>query len=215
MKPHLAVALATFVTMASPCWAGQTASSATKSRPGPRMPDGQPDLQGIWTNATVTPLERPAELAGKDFFTPAEAAVYEKQDRRAKQCGPSRPYRRGRSCNRLQRRVVGSKNQSGCKPAHVADHRPTRWKNTAAHARSPAQSCRPRSRQGVAAGPRPRRSIVRRPLHRASNGGTTHAASRLQQQLSDCARSRSRGYHRRDDPRYADHFPGWTFTPGS
>src|SRR5258707_52892 len=41
--------------------------------------DGQPDLQGVWTNATITPLERPADLAGKEFFTPADAAVYEKQ----------------------------------------------------------------------------------------------------------------------------------------
>ena len=42
---------------------------------------GRPDLQGIWTNATLTPLERPPELAGKEFFTPAEAAEYEKQGR--------------------------------------------------------------------------------------------------------------------------------------
>ena len=26
----------------------------------PRTPDGQPDLQGVWSNATLTPLERPA-----------------------------------------------------------------------------------------------------------------------------------------------------------
>jgi hypothetical protein len=39
------------------------------------------DLQGIWTNATLTPLERPPELAGKEFFTPAEAAAFEKQGR--------------------------------------------------------------------------------------------------------------------------------------
>ncbi len=44
-----------------------------------RTPDGQPDLQGYWTNATYTPLERPAELAGKEFLTEAEAAAYEKQ----------------------------------------------------------------------------------------------------------------------------------------
>jgi hypothetical protein len=44
-----------------------------------RTPDGQPDLQGYWTNATFTPLERPAEFAGKEFFTPEEAAAYEKQ----------------------------------------------------------------------------------------------------------------------------------------
>ena len=29
----------------------------------PRTPDGQPDLQGVWTNATITPFERPDELA--------------------------------------------------------------------------------------------------------------------------------------------------------
>ena len=45
----------------------------------PRTPDGQPDLQGIWTNATITPLERPAELAGKAVLTAGEAAAYEKQ----------------------------------------------------------------------------------------------------------------------------------------
>jgi hypothetical protein len=44
-----------------------------------RTPDGQPDLQGIWTNATITPLERPRALAGKAFLTDAEAAALEKQ----------------------------------------------------------------------------------------------------------------------------------------
>lgn len=39
-----------------------------------RTPDGQPDLQGYWTNQTFTPFERPAELAGKAFFTDKEAA---------------------------------------------------------------------------------------------------------------------------------------------
>ena len=45
----------------------------------PRTPNGQPDLQGIWNNGTVTPMERPAELAGKEFFTPQEALAWEKQ----------------------------------------------------------------------------------------------------------------------------------------
>src|ERR1700726_2102350 len=44
----------------------------------PRTPDGQPDLQGVWTNVTITPLERPADLTGKAFFTAAEARQYEK-----------------------------------------------------------------------------------------------------------------------------------------
>jgi hypothetical protein len=38
--------------------------------------DGQPDISGNWSNATYTPLERPAELKDKPFFTPEEAAAY-------------------------------------------------------------------------------------------------------------------------------------------
>jgi len=38
-----------------------------------------PDFQGIWTNATITPLERPRELANKEFFTEKEVAEYEKR----------------------------------------------------------------------------------------------------------------------------------------
>jgi hypothetical protein len=37
------------------------------------------DLQGIWTNATVTPLERPQQFADKAFLTKEEAAAFEKQ----------------------------------------------------------------------------------------------------------------------------------------
>jgi hypothetical protein len=42
-------------------------------------PDGKPDLQGVWTNATLTPLERPARFAGRPFMTEAEAAELESQ----------------------------------------------------------------------------------------------------------------------------------------
>jgi hypothetical protein len=42
----------------------------------PRTPWGHPDLQGRWSNATLTPLQRPPELADKEFFTPEEAAAY-------------------------------------------------------------------------------------------------------------------------------------------
>jgi len=41
-----------------------------------RTPWGDPDLQGRWSNATLTPLQRPAELGDKAFFTPEEARVY-------------------------------------------------------------------------------------------------------------------------------------------
>ena len=45
----------------------------------PRTPWGDPDLQGTWSNATLTPLQRPANLKDKEFFTPAEAKAYVRQ----------------------------------------------------------------------------------------------------------------------------------------
>jgi len=45
----------------------------------PRTPDGQPDIQGFWTNVTITPLERPAEFANKPFLTKEEAVEFEKK----------------------------------------------------------------------------------------------------------------------------------------
>ena len=45
----------------------------------PKKPAAHPDLQGYWTNATFTPLERPAELANKEFFTKAEAAEFDRK----------------------------------------------------------------------------------------------------------------------------------------
>jgi len=52
---------------------------AQNTRGVPRTPDGHPDLQGIWTNATITPLERPDALAGKATLTDAEAHELEKK----------------------------------------------------------------------------------------------------------------------------------------
>jgi hypothetical protein len=76
--------------LAAPLAEGQARAVKPAAYVMPRTPDGQPDIQGVWNNATITPLERPVELAGKALFTPAEAADYEKawleqnnRDRRA------------------------------------------------------------------------------------------------------------------------------------
>ena len=45
----------------------------------PRTASGDPDLQGLWTYATMTPLERPRDLAAKAVLTPEEAEAYERQ----------------------------------------------------------------------------------------------------------------------------------------
>lgn len=50
------------------------ASETGKAWKAPRTADGQPDLQGVWTNATSIPMERPKELGAKEFYTPQEAA---------------------------------------------------------------------------------------------------------------------------------------------
>jgi len=55
------------------------AQQPAKKWTAPRTPDGKPDLQGVWTHVTITPLERPAEFANKPFFTKAEAEQFEKE----------------------------------------------------------------------------------------------------------------------------------------
>ena len=40
---------------------------------------GPRDLEGLWTNATITPFERSKEFAGKEFLTEKEAADFEKR----------------------------------------------------------------------------------------------------------------------------------------
>ena len=54
-------------------------STAEPRYRAPRTPDGQPDISGIWTNDTLTPLERPAELGDKAFYTAEEAAAVERR----------------------------------------------------------------------------------------------------------------------------------------
>jgi hypothetical protein len=72
MRVRLAIA----VLILAPVLPAQKVSKAWTAA---RTPDGQPDLQGVWTNATITPFERPAELGNKAYLTEQEADKLERQ----------------------------------------------------------------------------------------------------------------------------------------
>jgi hypothetical protein len=59
----------------------------------PRLAWGDPDLEGAWTNATLTTLQRVPELGSKAYFTPEEAAAFDRQ--RAQATNADRPLRPG------------------------------------------------------------------------------------------------------------------------
>ena len=50
-------------------------SVAAQSSSSPRTAWGDPDLQGLWNHGTITPLERPAEYADREFLTTEEVAA--------------------------------------------------------------------------------------------------------------------------------------------
>jgi hypothetical protein len=60
------------VIVAVLCSTTLPAAAQTRAYRTPRTPDGQPDLQGFWTNTTYTPLQRPKEVT-KEFYTREEA----------------------------------------------------------------------------------------------------------------------------------------------
>src|SRR5437762_7016357 len=68
-----------------------------------KTPWGEPDLQGIWTDETDTPLQRPAKYAGQEFFTQAQRAEIDRA--RSELLGRERRAERG-----TERDVSGSYN---------------------------------------------------------------------------------------------------------
>jgi hypothetical protein len=63
----------------APAASGKPAKRTAGKTAVPRTADGQPDLQGVWSFATVTPMERPKELGEKVVLTDEEAADFESQ----------------------------------------------------------------------------------------------------------------------------------------
>ena len=87
------------MSLAAPPLRGQTPEPAKNTWTPPRTAWGAPDLRGVWDYRTITPFERPGELAGKKILSDDEAAEFE-----------AREVKR-RDKDRLPTRGVGSYNQ--------------------------------------------------------------------------------------------------------
>jgi hypothetical protein len=81
MSTRLLIAAITAASVFAQPPAAKPAAPKAKSSAIPRAPDGHPDLQGVWTNATVTPLARPAIFKDQATISDAAAKEYEKKDK--------------------------------------------------------------------------------------------------------------------------------------
>ena len=110
-----------------------SAGAVAAQTPGEfQTPWGDPDLQGTWNNITGIPLERPAELSGKEFFTQEEAVQFAQETlRRVDRDRRDGEHRKGRWA-RVQRILVGSRNEVSDSTEHsdVADRRSDGWSIT-------------------------------------------------------------------------------------
>jgi hypothetical protein len=70
MRTRCAVLVAGVLVAVIPQWAQPAAKARAESRTWTplRTADGDPDLEGTWTNSTIAPLERPAPLAGRPYI---------------------------------------------------------------------------------------------------------------------------------------------------
>ena len=178
--------------------AGQEAAS----EPEPttfRTPWGDPDLQGVWSYATFTPLQRPAEFAGRELLTPEEVAAQNLAD-------ATRATSERRAELSAERDLALAYDQvwwdrGRVDRAHVAHRGPVRRPASAPDA------------DGRAAARGRTRAARRRPLRflgRPAAAGAVHdlpagaaGAVRLQQRVSGLPEPRAGRHSQRDDPRRA------------
>ena len=206
------------------CWASRflaqllRSSGQVSEAPSsvPRMPDGHPDLQGVWANNNMTPLERPKQFGLRATMTDAEFAAVKKNLSSMIDGGDAffadelilaavegkTKFSSARHADRQLRPGVAV----GTHPRqpHLAHHRPARRPHSAAGAG--------RRRAGARAG---RGAAEARPRRFGAGHGAQHALRprrhaepprRLSELLRDHAGAGRRGAPHRDDPRHA-HLP--------
>jgi hypothetical protein len=90
-----ACAVAALCSLACTIAFAQAPAAQTPARDIPRLASGTPDLQGIWTNATQTPLQRPAHFGDQRAMPEDEALALQQgaQQREIQADAPSDPNR--------------------------------------------------------------------------------------------------------------------------
>ena len=221
MNTRLFLALVVSAIVAVLPLTGQTSSpgkkessrATTKAWTMPRTPDGHPDLQGIWTNTTLTPLERNPDVARKKVLTEAEARAYEKQaldrisfDRRdgGTDVDVTRAYNNLFMDRGTQLAIINGERRTSIivdpPDGRVPPLTPEASKRVDARNREMLLYDNYQNR------PLAERCIV----GQASTGGPPMLPGPYKQQLSDRSDSGIRDDSRRADPRRSDHSDGWT-----
>src|SRR5215203_624525 len=84
------------------------AQTSKAPKPAPKTSWGKPDLTGLWDFRTITPLERPANMADREFLTAAEAAKLEQETIERNAEIDSRPAERASAGGNVDRRQDGT-----------------------------------------------------------------------------------------------------------
>src|SRR5215475_145981 len=119
------VAAACLLAVATESSAQAPVASATASAATPTTtlttPWGEPDLQGIWTDETDTPLQRSPKFANQEFFTEAQRAELDQQ--RANMLGRERRAQRGTTADvaGAYNDVFTPKKRTGARTSRIVD----------------------------------------------------------------------------------------------
>ena len=109
-------------------------AAANKNWTPPKTPWGEPDLQGVWNDATSTPLERPDRVGAKSVLNDEEAGDFQQQladelsrDRRDGSSRPANSRRISAAASRLKVRAGRSRTvrTSGCSASKRSSRRST------------------------------------------------------------------------------------------
>src|SRR5215831_9198853 len=74
MRDRLSISTLTLAGIVAAAVVSTSVTRTLGQAPSLKTSWGEPDLQGIWTNETTTPLQRPSRFANQEFFTDAQRA---------------------------------------------------------------------------------------------------------------------------------------------